>query len=194
MSISSDLRKLRLQRAGSDYLGEYYDQIDSEKNDRGAAILAATFLENSLEFAVSRRLPNAARLLSKIFENDGPLSSFDAKITIADALNIYGGVTSHNLNMIKHVRNTFAHASIPISFQTDEVSAACETLKLPSDNPQRYREALPFRTPREKYTTICEVTGVEFRNYAARCVNMRADLVATRCEGQFIPIAPAPLP
>jgi len=194
MSIKSDLRKLRVRRAGADYLGEYYAQIDAERNDRGAAILAATFLENGLEFAVSRRLPGSARLHEALFENQCPASSLDAKILLANALEIIGPLTVSNLDIIKHVRNTFAHSSIPISFETAEVAAACNALNMPSVNPQWYRKSLKFEMPREKYSTICETTGAALLNYAASCVNTRSELIAARYPGEFFPVPPPPLP
>jgi hypothetical protein len=191
MSIASDLRKLRMRRAGLQYLDDYYNQIDAEQNDRGAAILACTFVENALETAVSRRFPGVAKVFSRLFEDGGPLEAFDAKLLLAQALEIYGNLTASNMNVIKHVRNTFAHSSIPILFSATEVAAACNTLTLLSPNPQRYREALPFSSPREKFTTTCEVTGTALLNYAAGCVRVRADLVPSN---RMIPVTPEPLP
>lgn len=194
MSVSSDLRKLRLRRGGLAVLEEYYAQIDAEKNDRGAAILAATFLENALEYAVSRRLSGSHRVYEHIFLNDGPLGMLHAKILVADALDIFGPRTRENLDAIKQVRNTFAHCSLPIDFNTVEIANACNTLTLPSHDPQRYRKELSFETPREKFTTCCEVIATSLHNYAAGCTNVRADLVPTKCGGFMIPVTPPALP
>ena len=194
MSINSDLRKLRMKRAGTAYLSEYFKQIDARTNDRGAAILAATFLENGMEYAVSRRLPGSPKMFSELYDNNGLLSSFDAKISISEALEIYGPITKLNIHTVKHVRNTFAHASVPIDFQTPEIAAACNTLQLPSQDPQRYRKVLLFSTPREKFTTICEVTGTALFNYASQCANWNSDFISANFKGRMIPVAPGPLP
>jgi hypothetical protein len=194
MSIASDLRKLALKRGTLEYLEEYYAQIDAEQNDRGAAILACTFLENALEIAISRRLSGSGKIFDRLFLNEGPLGTFDAKILIADALDIYGTLTRQNIITIKHVRNAFAHCSIPIDFSTKEIAVACDSFALPSPNPQRYRDSLPFDTARSKYTTICEVTATAFINYAAACVRARSDIIPIMRPGQMIPVTPDPLP
>lgn len=70
------------------------------------------------------------------------------------ALQIYGSDTEHNLDLLRLLRNAFAHAHIPITFETAEVAAAIglfrplpvrfprpsdiETRPLPSGNRQRF--------------------------------------------------------
>jgi hypothetical protein len=103
-----------------------YQQIDAEKNDRGAAILTSTLVENwqNIRFA---------QQADKVFENNGPLSTFDAKILIADCLGMFGPDTRNNLNLIKEIRNTFAHARVPITFSSPEIQDACEALRPHAD-------------------------------------------------------------
>jgi len=176
MSIINELRKLGRQRNGLQSLDEYYRQIDAEKNDRGAAILAVTFLEKALEYAISRCFPK--RLTQNnyrdLFDNEhAPLGTFYAKILIADSLGIFGKQTLENLNLIKHIRNTFAHAVLPIDFGTKQIVDACTSLVLPK-SPSTYRDKPNISTPREKFITICEDTSIALIAYSIKKIKIPA--------------------
>jgi hypothetical protein len=63
---------------------------------------------------------------------NGPLGSFANEILIGYALNIFGDETKANLDIIRAVRNAFAHAKIPIKFTTPQVKNACTHLRIPT--------------------------------------------------------------
>jgi hypothetical protein len=191
MSVSSELRKLGNARTGLAHLDEFYRQIDSEGNDRGAAILATTFLERALEYALSRRLPvTSDDHFYKLFDNEGPLSTFDYKIIMASALHIIGPDTQSNLTLIKHVRNAFAHASMPILFSEKAISDACGNLKV-RPNPETFRRDFKVDTPRQKFCTVCEIIAVDLTMHAASYVRVRADFVSPET---MVPMVPTALP
>src|ERR1700747_724469 len=133
MSVKSKLTDLTLRHPDQADIDEINRQIDSEENDRGAAILAGTLVENALAYVISRREPSFTKRHKKLFQHNGIFSTFDARIILAEAMNIFGAVTNHNLDLIKHVRNVFAHASVPVKFSTPEINAACLALNAPSD-------------------------------------------------------------
>lgn len=56
----------------------------------------------------------------------GPPENFSQRITMRRILGVYGADTENNLNILRHrhIRNAFAHAHVPITFQTREVVAA----------------------------------------------------------------------
>jgi hypothetical protein len=66
------------------------------------------------------------------FDSEGPAGTFARKIALAAALGIVGPITHRNLTFIKTIRNAFAHAKIPIDFETREVSDVCEEGAPPS--------------------------------------------------------------
>jgi hypothetical protein len=45
------------------------------------------------------------------------------------ALGLYGEDTEHNLNLLRQIRNAFAHSHAPITFQTKEVAAAVDLFR-----------------------------------------------------------------
>ena len=114
-----------------EHFDEYQQQTNTEKNDRGAAILIAANLENVLEFAIERRLRTGPELRKELFGFNSPIDGLSDKTIIANALRIIGPETRKNLDTIRRIRNAFAHAKIPILFTTPAVANACTLLTIP---------------------------------------------------------------
>jgi hypothetical protein len=53
-----------------------------------------------------------------------PLSSFYAKIRMGFALRLYGERTFHDLDLLRELRNTFAHGKLVVDFDTPGVKWA----------------------------------------------------------------------
>lgn len=100
-------------------------------DDRSFAIIRAANVENALEIAISRKITIHKGERRSLFRSDGPLGSFSNKITMGYALEIFGEITKQNLDVIRHVRNVFAHTKKHIDFNTKEIVDLCEFLKFP---------------------------------------------------------------
>jgi hypothetical protein len=134
----------------------YIEQVSEEKNPRGAAILLATNVEVALDYALSKLLNHRHRLLAGAGK---PLDSFRNKILLGYALNIYGDGTFLSLEAIRNIRNAFAHARIPIGFDTPEIANVCELINnQPPLTPFVISPGTPTEpgpTPRERFTYVC---------------------------------------
>jgi DNA-binding MltR family transcriptional regulator len=53
-----------------------------------------------------------------------PLSGFSAKIRMGFALGLYGERTFHDLELLRELRNLFAHGKLAIDFNTPDVKRA----------------------------------------------------------------------
>jgi len=102
-------------------------------SDRAYVILWATVLEDYLRqlLPYKMRQPLGADLSSRLFEERGPLESFSAKILLGFAIKLFGRKTYHDLEIIRALRNEFAHRRKPLHFSTPEVNTVCATLLLP---------------------------------------------------------------
>jgi hypothetical protein len=109
--------------AREDMEREFYGQ-----NDRACGVLNASWVEQSLETAISRTL---ARPASKLFDTEGSFPTFSVKIQMAYALGLFGEKTNHDLLLIRTMRNGFAHCQLPLRFDIPEVKAVCDHLSLP---------------------------------------------------------------
>jgi hypothetical protein len=156
---------LSRQDPTEEYLLAFHQEVNAEKNDRGAAILLASNLEVSLRYAISGNLAVVDDNYKVLFHTGAPIRSFEAKIRIGYAMGIFGEQTKYNLDCVKGIRNAFAHAVIPITFETAEIKAVCETMVMPEI---LYPQAIsgttgepigalqPNATNRQKFQKICE--------------------------------------
>ena len=115
----ADLSKLP---PDEDELGAVWAEINLQSH-RAAAVLAGALVEDALQFAIQTHfvyLPRNER--DKLFDYPGPLASFDAKIRVGYAMALYGPVIRNDLDVIRRIRNGFAHARKPITFDTPQVA------------------------------------------------------------------------
>jgi len=100
-----------------------YDEIDKQKSHRAAAILAAAFVEDAIRHALKAKfVPLANTEYEDVFGVGGPVSSFSSAINLGYALGLYGKEAKSDLHAIRRVRNAFAHAMKPISFDTPQIA------------------------------------------------------------------------
>lgn len=92
------------------------------QNDRGVAICGGAFLEEKLQEAIEERwLPICNTLRDRLFKGFGPLSSFSAKITLAQAMGILTHSAKSDFDKIRQIRNHAAHVGTPFSFNAAEI-------------------------------------------------------------------------
>lgn len=111
-------------------LDKAWKEID-EGSDRSAAIIGAAFVEDSLQCALkSRMIGLNSQVFNEIFYNvSSPLCSFSSKILLGFALGLYGPVLQMDLNVIRNIRNAFAHTMKPLNFDLPEVENELKNLK-----------------------------------------------------------------
>lgn len=106
------------------------------ESDRGAAILAATFLENRLERRIKMTLRHdsmAQQIAGEMFRATGALGAFESKIRIGFLLRIYGSVVYREMQFIKKIRNQFAHIigeHAVLAFSEQPIRDWCGELKI----------------------------------------------------------------
>jgi len=136
------------------------------ESDRACVILQASWVELMVERAIRSML--RAEGASKIFDTNGPLGQFSDKILLGYGLEIFGTKTRHDLDLIRYLRNGFAHCQLPLRFSTPEVKAICNNLHLPDIEHNRATPLQLFDRavdgggawhdkahPRERYVICC---------------------------------------
>jgi hypothetical protein len=93
------------------------------QSDRGAIVIAGSFLERRLETAIKLCLiPDiGVDLNGKIFKGSGPLATFSAKIDIGFLLQLYPPEMLRLLHGIRDLRNDAAHEVTSISFELPSI-------------------------------------------------------------------------
>jgi len=96
------------------------------ESDRGAALLAAAYLEGTLEQALRRCLVRD-ELGDMLFdESGGPLGTLAAKLKLGRALGVIPELIFRDLELIRSIRNDFAHHPDRLTFDTPSVSSRCD--------------------------------------------------------------------
>lgn len=137
------LRDVTREAPDQQELHQAWNEIERPMNDRAAAIMAGAFVEDALCRAVGRK------------------SSFYLMIGAGFERGLYKGLVKDDLHVVRKVRNAFAHAIKPITFDTPEVIEEVGKLQYPRWN--QMTGGLPFgparqaNQHRETYTNICRV-------------------------------------
>jgi DNA-binding MltR family transcriptional regulator len=147
-------------------LKEFLAEFQRE-SDRAAAVLGAAYLDDRLGVLLREKFVAVPAFVEELFRGQGGLSSFSAKISICYAVGLMTRGASHDLHIVRKIRNDFAHKPHGISFKTKEIANrvnSLETLKLlheeknklfpvPTDRRQRFNLVL----------AILLVNGIEKR-------------------------------
>ena len=119
--------------------------MTQDESDRGAILMAATNLEDILEYKILQQLPTLREdetARKQMFEQDGPLATFSRKIAMAYAMGFIDKPYRKLIDLAREIRNAAAHSRQPITVQVPEVKAAIEVLVADSldglrdDNPR----------------------------------------------------------
>jgi len=112
---------------------ELYGTAEHAPSDRAVAILLGAFAETALErylrFWKGQDL--SADEQRSLFGYDGPLAGFKAKVERGYSFGLFGDVTKNDLEIIRVVRNGFAHCRKNLKFATPETAEMCAHLQWP---------------------------------------------------------------
>lgn len=131
MSKKTDLKALSNLAPDSTYHAELIKEMNATENDRGYCLLVSSLLENAVDGVLTVQISHfASKEREAFFDSHGAAGAFSRKIALLHAFKIVGKVTRRNLDIIREIRNAFAHGKVPLTFETPEVKAMCDELKL----------------------------------------------------------------
>ena len=103
MTPDSDLKNMVVEIA-------VFFTILVKEGERAAVVIGASRLETELERLLKRLLCHSAGGIDNLFDQDRPYSTFSAKILLAHRLEILDSDFEHALQMVRKIRNDFAHS------------------------------------------------------------------------------------
>ena len=124
--------------------------LHQQESDRGCVIFGTASLEDELESllrAYSRKDPPTVKeVVDPLFKGYGPLSTFSGKIQVAYALGLISPHVYKTLNLIRRLRNSFAHEKAAVSFQSPKYISLFRAVlnsAPPVSSDQRLNDFLP---------------------------------------------------
>jgi DNA-binding MltR family transcriptional regulator len=102
-----------------------------EESDRAFAVLVAAYLDELLGELIAAAMKTDSDEVAKLLyrSGHGPLGSFSARINTAYCLGVVDDNQQRDLNLIRKVRNKFAHEISNISFERDDIASQCREMK-----------------------------------------------------------------
>jgi len=158
---SNDLPKLET---------EIYDA-----NDRASAVILGSIVESTLTTFLSRKLRQDLNRVQRkrLFDYEGPLGTFSAKVILTYAMQLIGPITQHDLDLIRTLRNGFAHSRRYIDFDTPQVAEVCKHLRYP-DLPGAFMQFTSLKRALAEFDT--ELTNPRTR-YRVACHTISSRLI-----------------
>ncbi len=107
------------------------NRADAQNSDRSLALVLGAILEQSVETAILTHCVDLDKTERGRVWGGGEDAAipFSAKMRLGFAVGIYGPDSRDDLNLIRHIRNLFAHTKSHIGFGTADVHNLCEQIK-----------------------------------------------------------------
>ena len=150
----------RQEELTADITYEIDKAIREEKSDRATALIAAAYVELRLRFAIEKRLVDDPEIAGLLFNEYGPLYMLHARIYAAYALGCFKERSFADLRLMREIRNQFAHAVEPITFEHPDIKARCALFFSPTKiQPMPYANASPWppQAPRDQYVATAMI-------------------------------------
>lgn len=126
---------------------EYFSKFLSyfqKETDRGAALVGAAMLDARLERILSLCLIDNKAKKDLLCGSSAPLGTFSAKINICSALGFITQKEYEEINLIRKIRNEFAHQLDEITFSQKPICDYC--LQLKADTPDDLKGKKEYRS------------------------------------------------
>jgi hypothetical protein len=126
------LRQLSRSAPSGDDIALWRERF-SQLHPIATAVWGAAMVEHELESLIRRRIArNDDDTWNDLVDTGGALSTFSAKITLGYALGFYDESMRHNLDIVRNIRNAFAHAKQSIDFSHVLITAELRRIKTPT--------------------------------------------------------------
>jgi DNA-binding MltR family transcriptional regulator len=174
-SLSRKMHEISKQQTGGDSTAVPKNTaatifVIMKESERGCALAAASFLEEELGALLKGYFVNDRKYAEMLFGPSGPLDSFSSRINMAYCLGLISNMAMKDLNIIRKIRNRFAHTAEDVLFDDADIRYQCDALYHDA-----YKEKL---SPRNKFIRVVWSVAIQIHLSMAstkRC-NKKPDL------------------
>jgi len=104
----------------------FLDEFQAE-SDRAAAVLGPAYLDDLLNELLLGSWVDASAPAKDLLKKNQPLGSFGPRISLAYAVGLIGHTERRDLDLIRDLRNAFAHKLHGLSFRDKDITQKCST-------------------------------------------------------------------
>jgi len=103
-----------------------------EESDRAAAVLGAAYLDECLSQLIASFLVDDPTKVDRLLQGPlAPLGHFESRISASYCMGLISKNEHHDLQIIRGIRNEFAHELHGLSFSNARVRDKCSALQIP---------------------------------------------------------------
>ncbi len=168
--------------------------LEQQESDRGCVIFSASLLDDDLETLLRAHCLKDANVAKKVvdplFHVYAPFSTFSAKIQVSYAMGLIDKGLYTTLDLIRRIRNDFAHERKAVSFQTPKYQSRLREI-LNSCQPQFATDKTMVRPDdTERLPGFGRLTKREFTDRLAFCFCVAATSarILVMCEFAMDPL------
>jgi DNA-binding MltR family transcriptional regulator len=179
------LRRLSTERPTTEEAQALLASLAECLEPTAVAVMASALVEHELDLMIQHRLPRSDDDTWESLTSDtGPLNSFHTKIQIGYALRIYDKELLTNLNIIRTIRNTLAHARRRLSFEHSLIAAEFEKFCSPKRTKALHKLSMkaisasywPPNSPTNKrFILLCSCVILSLKNAHVLTLNRRVN-------------------
>jgi mannitol operon repressor len=166
-----------------EYLSGFLDELQRE-TDRGLPLVGAALIDERIQETL-RSFFCVDRPSNKLLDSaNAPLGTFSSRIQACYSLGLIDDHEYAEIELIRKIRNEFAHAKHGMSFRTEKIKGFCSTLR--SDLPEG--GGYPTKDARFRFTNAV-VSIVTLLYYRPDCVALerrKSKTWAPENEGKWI--------
>ncbi len=137
---------------------EFIGELQRE-TDRGLALVGAALIDEKLQETLRAFFCDGSKADDLLEAGSAPLATFSARAQTCHALGLIDDDESFEIDLIRKVRNEFAHAKHGTSFKSSRIAGLCSTLRSRLPDPGPY----PTNDPRFRFTNA--ILSVVIRLY-----------------------------
>lgn len=139
-------------------LSKYIEELKRE-TDRGLPLVAMALLDEKLRDTLESFCVNKKSAVKLLDEMNSPLGTLSSRLDSCFAFGLIDEFEYAEINLLRKIRNEFAHAKHGLSFDNEKIRGLCSTLK--TDLPEG--EDYPLNDPRFRFTN--SVVSLVLRMY-----------------------------
>ena len=117
----------------SDFLKEFQGETD-----RGAALVGAALIDDRLERLLQSHFIMCKQADEILNGSNAPIGTFSARIKLSFCLGLITKLEFKEIEIIRRVRNEFAHKVHGLSFKDQKVHDICQNLKANTPDQKRF--------------------------------------------------------
>jgi DNA-binding MltR family transcriptional regulator len=153
-------------------------------NPTVTAIMAAVLVEHELEGLLRRRFRKDGDTWLDLTGDNGPLGTFDKKIKTAHALGICDDITRKNLNIIRNIRNAFAHSKKLIDFNHELIVEELNKISFRNEIARKKFDRL-IKSQQHRYQQLCFIITFQLMRKHTKAIRSGTQRLSKRTSNNY---------